>query len=261
MLAPHAFNTKAAASSTSAKDISPFASTLRAHVLGPISAFLVDLILTGAAPSNSASNSDSQFESALPGSEQPHPAGACVRELLQVLLRCMLDTIASRLLETSHRFSVGGAVRFHDDLIHLVQWCVRLSPLTCAFPSLVSYHLTSPPSPLLSHVSHQRVSAPRRAAESDAMACFGFSDDDALQDLPVLERLHLICEVLLMPVMMSSTTGREVAAFSALPDAARWVALRSDRGTKPHPTKEGGLPAEFGVSVSRRLRRSVRLAT
>ena len=75
-----------------------------------------------------------------------------------------------------------------------------------------------------------------------------FSEDSHISNLAVFQRLHLICEVLLMPVIVNSTSNRDVAALRALPDATRWVAVRADRGNARQPSKaEEGTPGEVEV--------------
>ena len=86
-----------------------------------------------------------------------------------------------------------------------------------------------------------------------------FSEDSHISNLAVFQRLHLICEVLLMPVIVNSTSNRDVAALRALPDATRWVAVRADRGNARQPSKaEEGTAAEVEVQISPALQRRLR---
>jgi hypothetical protein len=51
-----------------------------------------------------------------------------------------------------------------------------------------------------------------------------------LASLPVLDRMHVVVNVLLQPPSLSMWGHRELASLYLLPDAPRWVSLRSDRG-------------------------------
>ena len=89
-----------------------------------------------------------------------------------------------------------------------------------------------------------------------------FSEDSHISNLAVFQRLHLICEVLLMPVIVNSTSNRDVAALRALPDATRWIAVRADRGIARQPSKahtEEGTAAEVEVQISPALQRRLRI--
>jgi hypothetical protein len=57
----------------------------------------------------------------------------------------------------------------------------------------------------------------------------------SLNALPVFDRIHVILNVLVLPASLSAWSESDFASLYLLPDAPKWVAMRSDRGRVSFP--------------------------